>query len=265
MRREGQLYQSFRDATAQYNLPEFARWLDAETGSNNSILQLLDEIFQREEPRSAEPLLNALENSENLSLETNFRNALDDQLAGVFLTILKWYPTTNCGIECPDQAACNLRASCGFWMDRMVFDRLTGCLKDSERFSDIFLRIMQLGGEEERILCLILFYTREDGDEIVNLALSVYRESANDIWRLVLKLFSFMISQVAQPCHISDLEEVVNDILVSKELGEYFCAFIYYVQKERPNWYEHKKFSDYQEWFCKDCRTISLMRRYDYL
>jgi hypothetical protein len=56
----------------------------------------------------------------------------------------------------------------------MVFDRLTGHLKDLKRFGDIFLRIMQLGGEEEKILCLILFYTREDSDEIVDLALSVY-------------------------------------------------------------------------------------------
>ena len=139
----------------------------------------------------------------------------------------------------------------------MVFDRLTGYLKDSERFGDIFLRIMQLGGEEERILCLILFYTREDSDEIINLALSVYKESVNDIWRLVLKLFSFMMSQVDQPCHISDLKEVVNDILVSEELGEYFCAFMHYVQKEQPNWYEHEKF---QEWFCRDCWTMSLAR-----
>jgi hypothetical protein len=229
-------------------------------------LQLLREIFERDELRSARPLLQAL----GRSLETAFNAAHDDQLAGVFLAILKRYPNSDCGAtdehfrfstvdgraQEPDESS----KLCGHWADRLVFDSLAECLEVSGRFEEIFLRIMLRAGEEERYLCLVLFFWR-DGygcrDKVVHWFLSFYAHDINATWRLVLKLVSFMMAQVRPPCHGRDLIEAPF-ILMTEELEEYFCAFMHSIRNERPDWYEHKNLPS--EWLCKSCKLDRVLR-----
>jgi hypothetical protein len=218
-------------------------------------LQLLCEIFQRDELRSAKPLLETL----NSPLETTFNAAHGDQLARVFLTILRRYPNSNCGAtvdgraENPDESS----KRCGYWTDRRVFNQLAEGLEASRRFEEIFFRIMLLAREEERILCLTLFYGH--CNKVVDWFLSFYDNDINVTWRLVLKLVSFMMAQVRSLCHGYDLMEAPC-ILMTRELEEYFCAFMYYTQVHQPNWHQLVSSCMSSDWRCTSCKADASLR-----
>jgi hypothetical protein len=261
MRREGRVYESFRDAITQDNLPKFVQSLQAEPDSNKTLL-LLHEIFQRDEMRSVQSILEELDHS----LETTFQNAPTYQLAGVFSAIFKRYPTANCGAndetfmfdcEGPSPSA----KFCKFWADDSVWKHLKKCLEDSGRFQEIFNQI----GEEERIPCLALFSGHGCGDKaIADWVLSLAVNDINATWRLVLKMVLFITTQVIHRCHGSD-SPVILSILMTEVLEEYFCAFMHYIQDERPNWYRHVESRLIDDWLddrnCKSCKEVNSMLR----
>jgi hypothetical protein len=58
---------------------------------------------------------------------------------------------------------------------------------------------------------------------------------------------------------------------MTEVLEEYFCAFMHYIQDERPNWYQHVKsrliddwLDDWlDDWNCKSCKEVNSMLRRD--
>jgi hypothetical protein len=49
-------------------------------------------------------------------------------------------------------------------------------------------------------------------------------------------------------------------ILMTEELEEYFCAFMHYIQDERPDWYQHVQPPMMDEWRvdwkCSSCKEV---------